>query len=699
MSILDTKIEFLKGVGPKRAVLLNQEFSIFNFYDLLTFFPFRYIDRSKYYRVNQIRTFDTDIQIIGFVKAKREVGVGKKRRLIVSFLDGTGTVSLIFFKRIKWLNSYVQINQKYLIFGRPKKYAGDISFVHPEMELLGNNTKRKKYTLYPVYHTTEKLTKLGLNSKGISKLTEELLLTVKHGLSENLSESIVHKYCFLNRKDSFLEIHFPSNNNNLTSAISRFKFEELFFLQLTLLKQKSLRCQQVKSYVFKKVGYNFNTFYNKCLDFNLTNAQKRVISEIRNDMLTGFQMNRLLQGDVGSGKTVVAIMIMLLACDNNYQTCLMAPTEILANQHYNNIMKFSNVLGLNVALLTSKTNTAEKSNILSDLKANLINMIIGTHALIQDNVVFANLGLVVIDEQHKFGVSQRAKLWKNQNASPHVLVMTATPIPRTLAMTAYGDLDVSVIDELPPSRKEVKTVHKYDKEINEVFKFIYKELQKKRQVYIVYPLIEESKVLDYKNLLDGYQNIQKIFGEKGFCISMIHGKLDKETKELEMNRFIKNQTQILVATTVIEVGVDVPNATTMVIFNAEKFGLSQLHQLRGRVGRGAQSSYCYLITSNKLTKSAKTRLKAMIESNDGFHISEIDLKLRGPGDILGTRQSGLLNLKISNLIQDQDILTTARKEAQVLLNYDFNFSNIDNIGIRKFFLKYHQELLKWGTVS
>lgn len=699
MSILDTKIEFLKGVGPKRALLLNKELSIFSFSDLLNYFPYRYVDRSKFYKIHQISGFDVDVQVIGFVRKKHMIGTGRKKRLIISFFDDTGSVDLVFFKRIPWIDKSIQINKEYLIFGKPNQYANRLSFVHPEMELLDESVKSRQYTLYPVYHSTEKLSSSGLHSKGLSKLVFLLLDIVNDNIVENLSVNLLDKYHFLDRVSAFRIIHFPSNVKSLNQAIYRFKFEELFFLQLAILTQKKMRQKKHKSYIFNKVGPKFNIFYHQHIGFELTNSQKRVMREIRLDMSTGFQMNRLLQGDVGSGKTIIAIMTILLAYDNGFQSCLMVPTEILANQHFNSIIKFAKDIDLNIALLTGKTKSSLKKQILVNLKNHSIDLVIGTHALIEDHVGFSNLGLVIIDEQHKFGVSQRARLWSNKEILPHVLVMTATPIPRSLAMTAYGDLDVSVINELPPNRQKILTKHYYDSEINKVFHFMYKELRKNKQVYIVYPLIEESKVLDYKNLNAGYENIKAIFHKKGYRISMIHGRLSKDDKSIEMNKFLNKETHILVATTVIEVGVNVPNATIMIIQNAEKFGLSQLHQLRGRVGRGSDRGYCFLVTSNKLTNDAKIRLKAMVDSSDGFKIAEIDLNLRGPGDILGTRQSGLINLKIANLVNDYNILNCAREEAQNLLLDDFSISHNTNLPIRNFFLKYHSKLLKWGSVS
>ena len=699
MSILDTKIEFLKGVGPKRSVLLNQELSIFSFSDLLTFFPFRYIDRTHFLKINQINNFDIDVQVIGVVKNINTIGVGRKKRLIVKFADDTGQVDLVFFKGVSWLLKSFLVNKKYLIFGRPSKYGNIISFVHPEIDIIDSRKATSFHSIYPVYHSTEKLTSVGLNSKGISELVKTLLQKCKNQIHENLSDTIIKKYHFLNRSSSFEEIHFATSYQKLKYAIKRFKYEELFFLQISLLKQKNIRQKKHKSFIFNKVGSRFNEFYFNYLQFELTSAQKRVVTEIRNDFLTGFQMNRLLQGDVGSGKTIVAILAILLANDNGFQSCLMAPTEILANQHFNSLKEFSDQLNLNVVLLTGRTPTNEKKNILKDLLNESIDIIVGTHALIQDNVIFSRLGLVIIDEQHKFGVAQRAKLWKNKEILPHVLVMTATPIPRTLAMTAYGDLDLSVIDELPPNRKKVLTTHHYFKDVNKVYSFIYQQLKQKRQVYVVYPLIEESKVLDYKNLMDGFENMKVIFEKKGFNVSMLHGKLSSEQKEMEMQSFLQKKSHLMVSTTVIEVGVNVSNASTMVIQNAEKFGLSQLHQLRGRVGRSSYQSYCILLTSNKLTNDSRKRIKAMVDTNDGFQIAETDLRLRGPGDILGTRQSGLINLKLSSLVKDYDLVELARKDAKLLLISDANLEHIDNRNIFKYFVNHYQKLLKWSTVS
>ncbi|MBJ05398.1 MAG: ATP-dependent DNA helicase RecG [Flavobacteriales bacterium] len=698
MSILDTKIEFLKGVGPRRASYLNKELSIFSFYDLLTFFPFRYIDRSKLYLINQLTSFETDLQIMGAVKNKKILGSGKKQRLIVTFFDKTGFVELVFFKRIRWLNKFIKLGQQYLIFGKPVRFNSKISFIHPEIEEFDQNNNRIIYKLYPVYHSNEKLSSVGLNSKGISKLILELNSLIKE-LPENLSNAIILKHQFISRKEMFLNIHFPLNSTCLHDAIRRFKFEELFFLQISILTQKLIRNKNVKSFAFSVVGDKFNLFYKNHLSFELTGAQKKVMKEIRNDTLSGFQMNRLLQGDVGSGKTIISFMTILIAIDNGFQACLMAPTEILANQHYESLMEFSKDIGIRVGLLTGKIKRSEKKQIIHDVKNNLLDVVVGTHALIQDEIVFCKLGLVIIDEQHKFGVSQRLKIYQKYKPTPHVLVMTATPIPRTLAMTAYGDLDVSIIDELPPNRKVIKTIHFYEKQIKRVYQFIFSELQKNKQVYIVYPLIEESKVLDYKNLIDGYDNVKKIFETKGFNVSMIHGRLKKDEKEIQMQRFVNHETQIMVSTTVIEVGVNVPNASIMVINNAEKFGLSQLHQLRGRVGRSSHQSFCFLISSNKLSNEAKVRLKSMVDCHDGFNIAEVDLKLRGPGDVLGTKQSGVLNLKLSSLVKDYNILNNAREDAKEILKNDPSLSILINKPIKNFYLKYHKGSLKWGSVA
>ena len=698
MSILETKIEFLKGVGPKKADCLNKELSIFSFYDLLTYFPFRYIDRSKLYQIKDILSFEVDLQILGLVHSKKLIGSGRKKRLIVTFYDKTGYVDLVFFKGIKWLHKTIKLGGKYLIFGKPTRFSNKISFIHPEIEEVDRHFKKPNYKLFPVYHSTEKLGSIGLHSKGIAKLVSQLMSLIQN-LPENLSNSIISKYNFVSRKQMMMNIHFPLSLNHLNKAIHRYKFEELFFLQISILSQKIIRSKNIKSFVFNIVGKKFNIFYKNHLSFELTDAQKKVMKEIRSDTLSGIQMNRLIQGDVGSGKTIISFMCILLAIDNGFQSCLMAPTEILANQHYKSFQVFSKELGVRVGLLTGKLKSSEKKQIISDLKHNLLDIVIGTHALIQDSILFSKLGLVIIDEQHKFGVSQRLSIYKNYKPAPHVLVMTATPIPRTLAMTAYGDLDVSVIDELPPNRKPIKTSHVYEKHIKQVFEFIYLELQKNKQAYIVYPLIEESKVLDYKNLMEGYESVKAIFQTKGFNISKIHGRLKKEEKEYQMNQFLNKKTQIMVSTTVIEVGVNVPDATIMVINNAEKFGLSQLHQLRGRVGRSSYQSHCFLVSSHKLSNEAKTRLKAMVDYNDGFQIAEEDLKLRGPGDVLGTRQSGVLDLKLSSLVKDYSILQNARTDAQSILLNDSNLSSPSNKAIKSFYIKHYAESLKWGSVA
>ncbi len=699
MSILDTKIEYLKGVGPTRSLLLNKEVAIYTFNDLLHFFPFRYVDRTKFYKISSIKTVDVDIQFIGKVLNKTIIGHGPKKRLIVNIEDDTGQLKLVFFKRIIWINKYIEVDRKYIVFGKPSVFSNQISFVHPEIELFNQKTSHFKNVIHPVYHSTQKLSSVGLNSKGISKLVFNLLDQVKSSLGENLSIDIIRNQQLIDRSLCFSNIHFPLSFKLLDSAINRLKFEELFFLQLSVIMQNVIRKKRVKSFVFKKVGKSFRQFFYDHLGFQLTSAQKKVIKEIRFDTLSGFQMNRLLQGDVGSGKTVVACMSILLAYDNGYQSCLMAPTEILANQHFEHFQSFAKQLNLNVKLLTGKTKSTDKIKILSGLKMGTIDVVIGTHALVEDSVVFLNLGIAIIDEQHKFGVAQRSLLWHKDNKYPHVLVMTATPIPRTLAMTAYGSLDVSVIDELPPNRRPVITEHKYDKEIMQVYKFIHTQLIVGKQVYIVYPLIEESSSLDYKNLMQGYANIKEIFKKTNFQISMLHGRMKKDEKAKEMKKFLNGDSHIMVATTVIEVGVNVPNATIMIIQNSEKFGLSQLHQLRGRVGRGADQSYCFLMSSNKLTNDAKTRLKAMVESNDGFKIADVDLKLRGPGDVLGTRQSGLLNLKLSSLITDTDILNSARFEVKNLLTYDSTLSKDKHASIKFYFNKYFHHTLKWGSVS
>ncbi len=696
---LDSSLEYLKGVGPVKFRLLYQELSLKTYQDLLYFFPFRYIDRSKFCLINSIDSSNIDVQIKGFVTRIEIQGLGRKKRLLVRFEDETGSIDLVFFKRISWVKKYLQKSVKYVVFGKPNFFNGKYSIVHPEIELYEKIKKLPHQNFYPVYHSTELLRKHNLNSKGILKLMNELFFRSSQFLEEeNLSDEIIEKNKLISRKLALYNIHFPKNESLLNDAIFRMKFEELFFLQLSILKNKSIN-KKNPSFKFEKLGNYFNTFFYESLSFELTGSQKKVIKEIRKDLLSGFQMNRLIQGDVGSGKTVVAIISCMICVDNNFQACLMAPTEVLAFQHYKNITNFCQKMDLNISLITGSVKSSEKKKILSDLESGKINIIIGTHSLIQPNVKFNNLGLVVIDEQHKFGVAQRASLLTKSKLLPHIMILTATPIPRTLAMTFYGDLDVSIIDEMPPGRKSIKTIHKFDKDKESIFSFLLEKIKLGQQVYIVYPLIEESEKLDYKNLITGYNNLENYFSKHGVSLSMLHGKMKIEEKNKEMNRFLLKETQIMVSTTVIEVGLDVENASIMLIENAERFGLSQLHQLRGRVGRGNIQSYCILKTPYKLTHEAKYRINVLVDSCDGFEIAEADLKLRGPGDLMGTRQSGLLNLKIANLVKDGSILILARNSAQDILQKDIELKAFENKSIYNYFVKNFYQKIKWMKIS
>ena len=698
MHFIETPIEYLKGVGPSRADLLKKELRIFTYGDLLHHFPFRYIDRSRYYNIKDLNIDLPSVQLKGQFIRFEEKGQKKGKRLIGYFKDETGVVELVWFKGIKWIKAGIKVDINYVVFGKISYFKGKFNIVHPEIDVLEELDKRLK-NLQPVYHSTELLNAKGLGSRALGRLTKSLLNLMNHQLEETLSEQLISKLNLPTREQSFFDIHHPTDSKSLIRAQKRLKFEEFFFLQLHLIKLKITRINKSKGYAFNNIGNNFNDFYKKYLPFKLTNAQKKVLKEIRNDVRKPQQMNRLLQGDVGSGKTLVALLSMLIAIDNSFQTCLMAPTEILAQQHFNSISQYLEKLKIKIAFLTGSTKKKERNIIYEQLINGEINLIIGTHALIEEKVQFKNLGLAIIDEQHRFGVAQRAKLWKKNNNPPHVLVMTATPIPRTLSMTLYGDLDVSIIDELPPGRKEVQTIWKSDSSRLQVIDFMRKQITKGRQIYIVFPLIEESEKLDYKDLFEGFKAIEREFPLPDFQVSILHGRMKSEEKEYEMKRFVDGITNILVATTVIEVGVNVPNASVMIIESAERFGLSQLHQLRGRVGRGAEQSYCILMSGYKVSNEGKTRLKTMVETNDGFRISEVDLKLRGPGDILGTRQSGLINLKISSLVKDYDILNLARKEAESILINDLDLLRDENMLIRNFFTTYHAQLLKWGTVS
>jgi ATP-dependent DNA helicase RecG len=668
---LNTDITYLAGVGPKRAELLNKELKIFTFRDLIYYFPYKYIDRTRFYKIAELETDLPFIQIRGVLKGYSTEGHGSGKRLVADFQDATGTVKLIWFKGGKWITgSYIPGNE-YVVFGKPSVFNGMINIIHPEIEAANKIAERFNSALQAQYNTTEKLKNQFVTSKTISKLIGNLLKQLKYRLPETLPPYLTSRFNLMNLHDSLHKIHFPSNPDELEKARYRLKYEELFYIQLNLLKYKTDRNLKIKGFIFSNVGDNFNNFYFNNLPFTLTEAQKRVMKEIRRDLGSGKQLNRLLQGDVGSGKTLVALMSMLIAIDNGYQTCIMAPTEILSTQHYRTISKLLEGIDLKISLLTGSTKKSIRKSIAESLLDNSLNILIGTHALIEKNVQFNNLGLVIIDEQHRFGVEQRARLWKKNSNPPHILIMTATPIPRTLAMTLYGDLDVSVIDELPPGRVPVKTLHFSDSERNKVFGFIRNQIAEHRQIYIVYPLIKESETMDYKDLEDGWDTVSRVFPAPKYCISIVHGKMTPADKETSMKLFKDGHAHILIATTVIEVGVDIPNATVMIIESTERFGLSQLHQLRGRVGRGADQSYCILMSSTKLSKEAAKRIEVMVRTNDGFEIAETDLHLRGPGDIEGTQQSGIpFDLKIANLSRDGQLIEYVRNIAEKILLKD-----------------------------
>jgi ATP-dependent DNA helicase RecG len=668
---LDTDIKFLSGVGPKRAELLNSELKIFTFRDLLYNFPYKYIDRTRFYKISELDPDLPYVQIKGVIQGYYTEGHGKSKRLVADFQDDTGTIKLIWFKGTKWITGTYTPGVEFIVFGKPGVFNGMVNIIHPEIEAMEKMKERINSALQAQYSTTEKLKNQYITSKTLSKLTGNLLKQLTSRIPETLPPYLVTKYKLIDLHEALHKIHFPGNPEELESSRYRLKFEELFYIQLNLLRFKSARSLRYKGFVFSSVGETFNNFYFNNLPFQLTEAQKRVMREIRKDLGSGKQMNRLLQGDVGSGKTLIALMSMLIAVDNGYQACIMAPTEILANQHYQTISRLLEGIDLKVHLLTGSSGKSLRKDINESLQDNSLNILIGTHALLEDNVKFGNLGLVIIDEQHRFGVEQRARLWRKNFNPPHVLVMTATPIPRTLAMTLYGDLDVSVIDELPPGRVPVRTMHFSDSEINKVFGFIRKQIAERRQVYFVYPMIRESEKMDYKNLEDGWDTITRVFQPPEYCVTIVHGKMTSAEKESSMKLFKDGTADILVATTVIEVGVDIPNATVMVIESAERFGLSQLHQLRGRVGRGADQSYCILMTSDRLSREAARRIEVMVRTSDGFEIAETDLQLRGPGDIEGTQQSGIpFDLKISNLSRDGQLIEYVRNIAEQILDDD-----------------------------
>jgi ATP-dependent DNA helicase RecG len=698
-NFLQTPIEYLKGVGPNRADLLKKELEIHTFQDLINLFPNRYLDRTRYYKIAELEKTNAEVQIIGKITHIKTVEQKRGKRLVATFIDDTGKMELVWFRGQKWIRENLKLNQPYVVFGRTNWFNDHFSMPHPEMELVEAHEKSLRSAMQPVYPSTEKLNSRGITNRVINKLMQQLFIEAKNSFHESLSQPVLNRLKLLPKNEALFNIHIPKNTSLLARAQYRLKFEELFYIQLQLLRKNLIHKTKIKGYPFSEVGDYFNTFYKSYLPFNLTDAQKSVIKEIRKDVGGQAQMNRLLQGDVGSGKTVVAFMSMLIGIDNGFQTCLMAPTEILSVQHYNGLLEWCNNLNISISLLTGSTTTSRRREIHENLENGSLQVLIGTHALLEDKVKFKNLGIAIIDEQHRFGVAQRSKLWHKNKRPPHILVMTATPIPRTLAMSVYGDLDISIIDELPPGRKSVKTVHRFDANRLKVFRFLRDEISKGRQVYIVYPLIQESEALDYKDLMDGYESVVREFPMPEYQVSILHGKMKTADKDYEMNRFVKGETQIMVATTVIEVGVNIPNASVMVIESAERFGLSQLHQLRGRVGRGAEQSYCILMTSHKLSHDARTRLETMVRTNDGFEIAETDLKLRGPGDIMGTQQSGVLNLRIADIVKDGEILKIARSYAFQTLKDDPNLEKPQNAPIKFTYAQLAKYRNIWNYIS
>lgn len=699
MSKLENDISFLKGVGPARADQFRMELGIRTWEDLLMHYPFRYVDKSQVQKVRDVKSDAVAVQLQGTIVRLTELGEARAKRLVGIFQDETGTMELVWFKGARWLKSSLPLNKPCLVYGKPTEFKGKFNIAHPEVEEIESSRMAAGVGLKPVYSTTEKMSNRGLNSNVIGKLTLQLCEEVRNEIPEVLPQVLIQQYKLISRAEALVQLHAPANAEKLEQARRRLKFEELFFLQLQVLQTKLAGTVEQRGVVFEKVGELFNSFYKKYLPFELTGAQKRVVKEIRTDVVKGFHMNRLVQGDVGSGKTIVALMAILLAIDNGYQACLMAPTEILANQHYEGISQLLEPLGVRVELLTGSVKKKNRVPLMEDLKSGELKFIIGTHALIEPVVEFANLGLVVIDEQHRFGVAQRAALWKKAALPPHILVMTATPIPRTLAMTVYGDLDVSIIDELPPGRKPVNTQWHTDAYRLMLFEFIRQEIALGRQVYIVYPMIEESEKMDYKDLFDGYESMSRAFPSPQYFISIVHGRMKAEDRDFEMKQFIEKKTQIMVATTVIEVGVNVPNASVMVIESAERFGLSQLHQLRGRVGRGADQSYCVLMTGNKLSADTKLRMETMVRTTDGFEIAEVDLRLRGPGDLAGTAQSGVLQLRIADMVKDQQMMVAARNIANEWLTEDPNLSSESSTPIREELFRLKKKKSDWSGIS
>ena len=684
------KLSTLVGIGDKKASILAKELGLFTLKDLFEYYPYRYVDKSRFIKIAEVRSAEVYTLLLGKVIAKQIVGGTKSQRLVVRLADETGSIEMVFFRGIRWINESIDIGAIYVVFGKPNYFNGTFNLPHPEFEKFNPQKDYKKEKFMPLYNTTERMKTAFLASKQLSKIISDAVKKYSSLIEEILPQYIIDAYHLCSRRDAIACIHSPLGEETLAKARFRLKFEELFFMQAEHLLIKSNRKSNSRGFVFSKVGENFNTFFSKYLPFELTNAQKRVVKEIRNDMRTGSQMNRLLQGDVGSGKTLVALLSMLIALDNSYQATLIAPTEILAMQHFQSINRFIGDMNINVSLLTGSIKGKSRKHLLTSLADGSINILIGTHAILEENVIFNNLGLVVIDEQHRFGVEQRAKMWTKNTIAPHILVMTATPICRTLAMSIYGDLDYSVIDELPSGRKPILTTHLYDRDVLRLFDFMKKQIEQGRQIYVVYPLIKESEKLDLKDLMDGYESIERAFPLPQYQISIVHGQMKPEDKEYEMQRFKKGITNIMVATTVIEVGVDVPNATVMVIEHAERFGLAQLHQLRGRVGRGANQSYCILRTKDELSSEARFRIETMCSTNDGFEISRADLQLRGPGDVSGTRQSGVLDLKVADIVKDEGLMAQVRTLAQNVLADDPHLTKPQNLPIRNYFMTKHK---------
>ena len=698
MDLSSQDIKYLPGVGPKKAEIFAKELDIHSAEDLLRHYPYKYVDRSRFYYIHEISAEMPFIQVKGQIIRFEKVGEGHNQRLNALFTDGKETIELVWFKGVKWVLEKYKTGIQYVVFGKPSPFNGRFNIVHPEIELVSQLPPAEQMGLQPFYNTSEKMKSSFLNSKSIQKIIFPIVQSIKPGIPETLPAYLLKKFALLNLTESLINVHFPKNAEHLRRARQRLKFEELFYIQLNILQQTKWRDQHFRGFIFGQIGHYFNSFYNDYLPFELTGAQKRVLREIRIDVASGRQMNRLLQGDVGSGKTLVALMTMLMAVDNGFQACIMAPTEILATQHFASLKEFLGDIGIKVALLTGSVTAKKREPIHEQLRNGELDILIGTHALIEDTVQFKNLGMVVIDEQHRFGVEQRSKLWKKNVNPPHILVMTATPIPRTLAMTLYGDLSVSVIDELPPGRKPIQTFHYYENKRQGLNQFIAKQVEAGRQVYIVYPLIQESEKIDLQSLETGFEYMQEVF--PNYKISMVHGKMKPAEKEHHMQKFVVGETQIMVATTVIEVGVNVPNASAMVIESAQRFGLSQLHQLRGRVGRGAEQSFCILLTDYKLGSDTRKRMEIMVRTNDGFEISEADLKLRGPGDLEGTQQSGLpFDLKIASLAQDGKMLEIARNAAMEILEDDMKLEKTENRVMAEQLRKMKTNTLNWGSIS